>query len=623
MIYVYLSFIFFILAMLVTSFKRFSYTLITAASAFAFVAAVVGMRAPFHSGAYILLKGVDLSIGVDHTSAIFLFIASISWFAISLYSIDYGMNYSKKMPIFFSSALFGMFLTLTARDAFTFVSGWEIATIFSYLLIMEHKGSFKEAFEFLAFGEISTVSLLVALASLYLENHSLSIIGTHGNWIFMVMATMAFITKMGIYPLHTWLISAHSKAPSNASAFLSAPLTLMGVYGLVRMLSIAGQPEWWGVLAMIFGGFSAFWGGLQAASAKKLKVLPAYSTVENNGMILATLGLSVTAHSANLTALSSFAMITSLILLFAHITSKSLLFMSIGHAKEALDEDTIDNIRGVWTAVGKIPAISMLISGLSFSAFPPIIGFLGEWMTLEALFQSYKFPSMLDKLSAAFAGILIALAMGLAAFSMAKLIGYSALGYDHGKKAKKLPSFSMNLSELFLSLTVLLAGIFSPCLIGYFGYGDFLSGLFGVPKPFLVVSSHPIFGVMSPTFMMIVAGVIFLFPLAFYILKSKKVKKVSAWNGGIALKEGEYFSAPAYSFTIEFILRKVYDMKEIKSGKKRYVSVKDVTTFLYDGLIKATKVTSKALSVTLMNGHVYSYVLYVMVMFVLLFFIAK
>ncbi len=623
MICIYFSFLFFALGALTTFSKRLSYSMATIASALAFVTALLGMHTTFASGTYLLLNGFSLSIGMDHTSAIFLLIASISWFAISLYSIDYGMNYSKKMPIFFNAALFGMFLVLIARDALTFIGGWEIATIFSYLLIMEHKHSFKEAFEFLAFGEISTVSLLVAFASLYLKNHSLAIIGAHGTWIFLLMATIAFMTKMGTYPLHTWLIGAHSRAPSNVSAFLSAPLTLMGVYGLVRALSIAGQPEWWGVAAMIFGGFSAFWGALQAAAAKGLKILPAYSTVENNGMILATLGLSVTAYSAHLAVLSSFAMITSLILLFAHNTTKSLLFMAVGHAKEALDEDTIDNVRGIWTSVGKIPAISILISGLSFSAFPPLIGFLGEWMTLEALFQSYKFPSMLDRLSAAFVGILIALAMGMAAFSMVKLTGYTALGYDHGKKARNISSFTMKLSEMLLSLTVLLAGLFSPYILKYFGYGTFLSGLFGVPKPFLIVSSHPVFGVVSPTFLAVVIGTLFLFPLIFYLAKSGKVKRVSAWNGGIALKEEEYFTAPAYSFTLEYIMRKVYSMKEIKHGNKRYVSVKDITTSFYNGLKHAVEIMAKSLSLTLMNGHVYSYVLYTMIMFVLLFFMVK
>ncbi len=619
----YFTFLFFMFGALITFWKKTSYLMATFASAFAFITSIVGLYAPFSSGMYKIFDGFELSVGIDHTSSIFLLIASISWFAIALYSIDYGLNYSKKMPIFLNASFLGMFMVLTAKDAITFIIGWEIATIFSYLLIMEHKHSFKEAFEFLAFGEISTISLIIAFASLYFKNHSLSFVGAHGTWLFLLMATIAFMTKMGIFPLHTWLIGAHSRAPSNVSAFLSAPLTLMGVYGLVRALSISGQPEWWGIMAMIFGGTSAFWGALQAAAAKGLKILPAYSTIENDGMILAILGLSITAFAFQINVLGEFAMLTTLIVTFSHVITKTLLFLAVGHAKEALNEESIDNVRGVWKAVGKIPAFSMVISALSFSVFPPLIGYVGEWMLLEATFQSYKFPSMLARLTAAFTGIAIALAMGMAAFSMVKLAGYTALGYDHGKKAKKMHHLSMDMAELTLTLVVVLAGLFSPLLVKFFGYGEFLSGLLGVPKPYLIVSSHPIFGVVSPTFLAVVLGVLGIFPLIFYLAKSKKVKRVDAWNGGEVLREGEYFSAPAYSFTLEYILRKVYATKEVKKENKRYVRVKDIINDMYTGIVTGARTTSLALSRTLMNGHIYSYILYIVAVFVIIFFMVR
>ena len=619
----YFTFLFFVFGALITFWKKTSYLMATFASLFAFITSIVGLNAPFSSEMYKIFDGFELSVGIDHTSAIFLLIASISWFAIALYSIDYGVNYSKKMPIFLNAAFFGMFMVLTAKDAITFMIGWEIATIFSYLLIMEHKHSFKEAFEFLAFGEVSTISLIIAFASLYFKNHSLSFVGTHGTWLFLLMATIAFMTKMGIFPLHTWLIGAHSRAPSNVSAFLSAPLTLMGVYGLVRALSISGQPEWWGIMAMIFGGISAFWGALQAVAAKGLKILPAYSTIENDGTILATLGLSITAFAFHINVLGEFAMLTTLIVTFSHVITKTLLFLAVGHAKEALNEESIDDVRGVWKAVGKIPAFSMVISALSFSVFPPLIGYVAEWMTLETLFQSYKIPSMTARITAAFIGILLALAMGMAAFSMIKLAGYTALGYDHEKRAKKIPHFNMNLAEIILISVIAGAGFLSPLVVKLFGYKKFLFGLLGVPKPFLIVSSHPIFGVVSPTFLAIVACVLGIFPAIFYLLKKKRVRRVDAWNGAIALKEGEYFSAPAYSFTLEYILRKVYATKEIKNRNKRYVSVKDVIYNMYYGLNRAVKSISNVLSTTLMNGHIYSYVLYTMIVFIFVFFISR
>ena len=149
------------------------------------------------------------------------------------------------------------------------------------------------------------------------------------------MASIGFITKMDIYPLHIWISKTYPKSPSNVASLLSGPLTLMSAYGLMRMLTISNQPEWWGVAAMLLGGFSAFWEGLQAAAAKKLKLLPAYSTVENNGMILTAIGLSVTAYNAHIYVLSDYAILTSVVLLFAHNIAKSLLFLSVGHAKEA------------------------------------------------------------------------------------------------------------------------------------------------------------------------------------------------------------------------------------------------------------------------------------------------
>ncbi len=618
----YLTFTLFLLGIFTTFNKRTSYSFATLASVSTFALSVFGIIGNTFSKDYFSLLGINMGFSMDHTTAIFLFIASLSWFSISLYSVDYGRWYSKRMSAFLNIAMLGMLLALVAKDGLTFLIGWELATVFSYLLIVEHRNSFKEAFDFLAFGEISTISLIIAFAYLYFTDHTLSLT-THAGNFFLLMTTLAFITKMGIFPLHTWLIGAHSKSPSNVSAYLSAPLTLMGIYGLVRVLSMCGHPSWWGISAMVVGGVTAFWGALQAVAAKKLKILPAYSTVENNGIILTLLGFSVTAYFMGIGVLGEFSMLAALIFTFAHVVAKTLLFLSVGHAKVALNEDDIDDVRGVWRTVGKVPALSILFATLSFSVFPPLIGYVSEWMMLETLFQSYKFSTMSARLVAAFSGIFIALAMGMVAFSMVKLAGYTALGGNPNKRAVKIPHWSMNASEIFLSFVILISGLFSPLLVEFLGYKDFLFGLLGVPKPFLIVSSHPIFGVVSPTFLAVVVGVLGIFPLIFYLLNAKKVKRVEAWNGGITLKDGEYFTVPAYSFTLEYILGKVYARKEYKSENERYVTVRDVVYSLYDGLKKATDAVSRALSKFLMNGHVYSYVAYIAVVFVLIFFVVR
>ncbi|NOY07399.1 MAG: NADH/ubiquinone/plastoquinone (complex I) [Spirochaetes bacterium] len=621
MIYLYLSFTFLILGIVLSFNRILGYSAIILGSVFSFITGIV-CRGIFTI--FTIAPGVTIGFSVDKTSAMFLIIASTAWIFTALYSIDYGRLYAKSMTLWFNISVFGMFIILTAADSITFIIGWEIMTVSAYLLVLEHRDSFKEAFKFLAFGEVSVIALILGFSFSFFINNDTGFAGLNKfSPIALGLLTFGFIVKMGIVPFHTWLIDAHSKAPANASALLSAPLTVMGIYGIERVLT--GNPhveylQWWGVAAMILGSLSAFWGALHAASSERLKTLPAYSTVENNGMILTAIGFGVIAAAEGKHILFQFAFATALVLIIAHTISKSLLFISVGHAKEALGSENINDVRGIWSSVGITPAAGILVSGLSFSAFPPFIGFVGEWMFLELIFQSFKFANTLSRLTATFAGIFSALAIGLAAFSMIKLAGYTALGFDHGKKSKKIHSVTMKITELSLLIIVIGSGIFVTFILRYFGYTNFTSGLLAVFKPMLLISGNPPFGVISPAFFMIIILVLLLFPLLVYFSRHRNTRRVNSWNGGIPLTEDEYFTSSAYSGILKIILNKFYGTKETKGREKKIVIV-DKVRYFYSWLNKFVLGTGYLLSKVLMNGKVYAYVSYIIVMFVLVFLI--
>ncbi len=604
--------------------RKASYITAFFASLLSFIA---GFEAKFSGSVYLakfhFLLSSCVGINIDKLSGLFIMIASLSWMAVAIFSIDFGSNYRKRMAIFLNLSMLGMLLILTAYDGITFLVGWEIMTIFSYLLITEHTGAYKEAFKFLAFSELSTLALILAFIGLYSSNNSLSLANKGSDSIiFLIFATLAFIIKMGIVPFHTWLKEAHSKAPSNASALLSAPVTLMGVYGLARIISITGYTHIWGVTAIILGSVSAFWGAMEAAAAKELKVLPAYSTVENNGMILAALGLSSLAYSFSpASTLYEFAFLSAVILSITHTIAKTLLFLSIGQAKEQLHEESIDDMRGIHKSVGKIPALGIVISGLSFSAFPTLIGYVAEWMLLESIFQSYQFHSVLDRIVSSTGGVLLSLAMGFASFSMIKLIGYSALGYNHEKKAKPIPTFFMKAAELFLMILIVGFSFFASYLFMGLGYSKFVIGALGVPKGWLLASAKPVFGVISPAFFVIVISGLFLIPFVIYLISKKNTKKVISWNGGLNLKEEEYFSANAFSFIIEYILRFIYLTREVAVNNEAYVVISDVFEKFYARLVRVSEKTSYNISRFVMNGKVYFYVLYILTIFIMIFII--
>ncbi len=623
MIFLYLALALYLSGVAVSSNKELSYWIAFAASISSLIAGMSAMINSFSSPGFSIMPGFSISVGLDATSGVFLVVASISYLALSFYSVDFGKLFSRKMAAWFNLSLFGMTLVIAAQDSVNFMIGWEVMTIGLFLQILERKDSYEDAFRFLAFGEASAMALIIGFADLFLSSGTFSIkAGVAATPFFLVMVTLGFMIKMDIFPFHTWITGAYSKAPSNTAALLSAPLTLMGVYGIVRALSIAGYSDWWGIGVMAFGAVSAFWGAMQAAAERSLKKLPAYSTVENNGIILTAIGLSAMAGASGsqpMMVLSRFAFLAALFVAFSHTAAKSLLFMSVGHAKESLQEESIDNVRGIWSNVGGIPAFGILTSGLSFSAFPPTIGFVGEWMILEALFQSYKFQGNAQRLLTAFAGILIALAIGLAAFSMIKLIGYTALGPDHGKKAHRFPSLKIRSSEVFLTALILLSGIFSPFLVKILGYSNFLGGLLAVPDPLLILSSNPIFGVVSPTMFVVVVGFLFIVPYLIYHRSAKKARRVQAWNGGQTLTEDEYFTVPAYSFILEYILRKVYRTKEKRMGYTVEVSNKDLAEYLYEVLDKFVRRLSYLVGRTIMNGKISLYILYIIIVFVLAF----
>lgn len=563
-----------------------------------------------------LYNTFKLGIAIDKLSSFFLIIAYICFASIAIYSIDFGKLFSKRMAFLINLIMLSMLFVFCAQDAITFLIAFEIANIGLFFSILERLNSHKQAYSFLAFSEGSSVFLTISFAIVFSATGSFLFQAGQNNFLFALFAFLGFVIKMDVVPTHVWIAQTYSKAPSNIAAILSVPLTLVGTYGVFRILSLE-KSYTLAILAIILGSLSAFWGALQSARETQLKTLPAYSTIENNGMILVSIGVSMLAQYNKLTVLSEFSYLTSLFLIISHSLSKTTMFLSIGHAKETLGSETIDDVRGILKNVSKSAGFGILISGLSFSAMPPLIGFVSEWMLLEGLFQSYKFSDTTSRLIITFSGIIIALAIGLSSFGMKKLIGFSSLG-EFSSNIKKIPDFSIKLAEITMSAFVVISGIFSFVILIFLGYSNFLDGLLGVFKPALIVSSKPVFGVLSPFMFTVVFGFLLIFVL-FAKFSNKNTKTTMPWVGGLPLKNNELYNTRGYSFIVEYVLRGIYRTRE----KKTYVESYDVSNSIYDFLERLFKKFSSYLSTFIMNGNLHYYVIYIMAIFIIALFIFK
>ena len=196
----------------------------------------------------------------------------------------------------------------------------------------------------------------------------------------MLLALVGFGIKAGVLPLHFWLPGAHAAAPSHVSALLSGVMLKMGIYGLLRVLSLLGSPPaWWGWTVLALGLASAVLGVLWALAQHDLKRALAYSSVENIGIIVLGLGLGAlgTAYDQPAVALLGFA--GALLHTLNHALFKSLLFLGAGAVVHATGTREIDRLGGLARRMPRT-ALAFLIGSVAIVGLPPLNGFVSEWV---------------------------------------------------------------------------------------------------------------------------------------------------------------------------------------------------------------------------------------------------
>jgi formate hydrogenlyase subunit 3/multisubunit Na+/H+ antiporter MnhD subunit len=590
------------------------------------------------------------SIGLDGLSAYFALVAAVVWIGTSGFSLFYDKGYSRLLAVTYAITLGSIVLLLTAGDSLLFLVGWETMTLASFGMILQAKGKtsriFSAAFIFLAFGEASTLFVILALAGLRGGTGTfvftlLSQGGLLANGIFLA-ALIGFGLKMGVAPFHMseWLPIAHSSAPSNASAVLSATLTLAGIYGLFRIVMLLGTgPIWWGALMIAIGAIATLLGALFASVSDHIKGLPAYSTIENNGLVLVALGVALIARSEGLLVLFGFALYAAFFQVFSHAIAKAVLFLSSGYIDRTAGMFDMNSIKGKAKDPGGPAFSGTLTAAMSLAAAPPMAGFVSEWMILESLFQSFRFSDPLIRFLGLMAGAAVALAGGLIMFAMVKFLGFSQLWNPDGRKSHSSQR-RLGLPILGLAGVVLGLGIASPWVlqlasspVNTFARGSLspplsLSNTLDIPQGWSILSGDP-FGIISPPGIAIAIVVGMIVGLGYFALGGKRAwRRSPPWMAG---NEGqpsrETYSSFGFSTGIRVMFKSLLRTHEVRihvepvtptcngSQNKYYVELEVIDVFkaFYDNLVNSTHAISAALKSAIMPGRMGQYVAYILV----------
>lgn len=417
---------------------------------------------------------MDFDVYIDPLAALFVMLICFFAVAISVYSYSFLSVDKKRIAAILNLYLCAMTFVVIVDNVFFFLVFWELMSLTSvYLVLYQHNllrdttGGRIEASAagqdalmsprvYLIASHVSTMFVTVALLwlALYAQGwfagrgeafafrfQDLRAFAAQTSFAhsgIFILSFIGFAIKAGLIPFHFWLPYAHPTSPANIHALMSGVMIKVAIYIMLRMFFefLGAGAWWWGALVMSAGACSAFLGVLYAIFNTNLKTALAYHSIENVGIIVVGLGLAMIFRSSGINHLAAFALIAALYHVINHAVFKGLLFLCTGAIEKLTTTVEMERLGGIghkyrWTA------FAFITGALAISGFPPLNGFVSEWLTVQAFLLGIGYVAAGSDASSAsgllpilqFASfILLVSAFALTAFCFVKMTASVFLG---------------------------------------------------------------------------------------------------------------------------------------------------------------------------------------------------
>nr|YP_010362163.1 NADH dehydrogenase subunit 2 [Trifida elongata]UNS15666.1 NADH dehydrogenase subunit 2 [Trifida elongata] len=251
------------------------------------------------------------------------------------------MKFNSSKMFFFAFMIVGVMMCISTNNWIMIWCGLEIVLVsFMPLMISKMILSSESSMKYFLVQSISSAMLILGLM-LMLMNENFN----------KALVTLAITLKMGVAPLHTWLISITEGLTFNSNMIL---LTLLKLPPITMMTYINTSMMMIAMITILVGSLS----GLIQPSTRKLM---AYSSIFNIGLILSCM-------KQNMTWLTYFLIYSILILIVMNFMSK----MNMNYLNQMIINDKSLGLN-----------ISMWFFLLSMGGLPPLMGFTIKLMVIE------------------------------------------------------------------------------------------------------------------------------------------------------------------------------------------------------------------------------------------------
>ena len=341
---------------------------------------------------------MDIALRFDSLAAIMsvlvLGIGALVLFYCAGYFHHHDGHTEKRLPSFaaelvaFSGAMFGLVVSDNMLVLYIF---WETTTVLSFLLVghyAERATSRRAATQALLVTTLGGLAMLVGiivlgqLAGTYLLSELVAAppTGTAAS-VGIALVLVGALSKSAIVPLHFWLPGAMA-APTPVSAYLhAAAMVKAGVYLVARLTPGFADNPLWRPMVIGLGLLTMLMAGWRAVREYDLKLILAFGTVSQLGLITVMVGAG-----------GPDMMLAGLAMLCAHAMFKAALFMVVGVIDHATGTRDIRKLAGLGR---QYPPLFVIAAGAtaSMAALPPFFGFIAKEADLETVLHSASLGS--------------------------------------------------------------------------------------------------------------------------------------------------------------------------------------------------------------------------------------
>lgn len=297
-----------------------------------------------------------------------------------------------------SGPFYSLYLLLVAgitgvcitADVFNLYVFLEISGLASYALVAQADGgdAALAALKYLLLGTVGASLYLLGVGYTYVGTGTLNMavvasefaarggLGATIPTIAFGLMVVGLGVKAAVFPLHVWKPDAYAAAPPAVAALLSALVSTVAAYAVVRLLLSAFTVEFLAAVPLVeptllaVGVASIAAGSLLAFREPDVRRLLAYSSVSQFGIV--TVGIALA---------NPIGLVGVVIHLVGHAVTKGGFYLAAGALAREYGLRTVDDYAGLG---GRAPLLSVAVAvfALGLIGIPPTVGFAGKLYVL-------------------------------------------------------------------------------------------------------------------------------------------------------------------------------------------------------------------------------------------------